>query len=422
MNHQNCKNTTFTINRIAATAILVMSASLYAISCSDNPASEQQTPTGTIEVVMVTTGGDDAPYGYTLSIQGGQSLDIDPDGTTTLTNIPEGSYTIQLSNIAPHCEAVSQSSQSASVVENQTATVQFEVDCKAILRDKIVFLIRVEGQDYQIHAMDTDGDNMIQISNMTVSAFADLSISPDGLKIVFAAPDPITNFNQIWVMNADGTGLSNLTQSPTVTNVFPRWSPDGTQIAFASNRDNAFRDLFVMNSDGSDVRNLTNDSVTVVSYSDWSSDGQRLIFDTTEPGTPNHFRLETIHINGTDRAIFLDEGSGVVLSKPNWAVNGMISFERFIQNAGDIRQIYITDENRSFEHSLMEAAGYQRSNSFHAAWAPDASKLAFYIPAGGGIANIYTAAPDGSGFERISSSAGGISKTHPAWSPYTRNR
>jgi len=62
------------------------------------------------------------------------------------------------------------------------------------------------------------------------------------------------------VKNADGSGEEQL----TFTNAFngaPKWSPDGTQIAFESTRDGD-SEIYVMNADGSDVRQLTDNDAT----------------------------------------------------------------------------------------------------------------------------------------------------------------
>jgi Tol biopolymer transport system component len=59
-------------------------------------------------------------------------------------------------------------------------------------------------------------------------------------------------------MNADGSGQTNLTNN-SAWDASPNWSPDGTRIAFESDRDDNW-EIYVMNADGSDQTNLTNNS------------------------------------------------------------------------------------------------------------------------------------------------------------------
>jgi Tol biopolymer transport system component len=71
--------------------------------------------------------------------------------------------------------------------------------------------------------------------------------SPDGMKLAFISThdgDP-----EIFVMNADGTALSKLTDNSAV-DAAPSWSPDGGKIVFTSDRSGSF-ELYRMNSDGS---------------------------------------------------------------------------------------------------------------------------------------------------------------------------
>ena len=77
--------------------------------------------------------------------------------------------------------------------------------------------------------------------------------SPDGSRIAFMS-DRDGNF-EIYVMNADGSGPTRLTKNPE-SDAYPVWSADGSRIAFQSERDGNY-EVYVMNADGSRQTNLT---------------------------------------------------------------------------------------------------------------------------------------------------------------------
>ena len=60
----------------------------------------------------------------------------------------------------------------------------------------------------------------------------------------------------VYVMNADGSGQTPLTEDYDLT-LGPTWSPDGTQIAFVASVEGGNLEIYVMNADGSNVVRLT---------------------------------------------------------------------------------------------------------------------------------------------------------------------
>jgi len=81
-------------------------------------------------------------------------------------------------------------------------------------------------------------------------------VSPDGKKITFTS---YRDGNaEIYLMNADGSGVTRLTNSAAEDEA-ATWSSNGSQLAFASNRDGDY-DIYVMNTDGSGQAPLTNNS------------------------------------------------------------------------------------------------------------------------------------------------------------------
>ena len=122
---------------------------------------------------------------------------------------------------------------------------------------------------------------------------------------------------QIWVANPDLWHQRQITSGPS-NNGFPTWSPDGSRIAFQSDRtdpdpndDVAIQDIFTMRSDGSDVRRIT-DSVGDNEKPDWSPDGRSLIFVSDRADYPNGvglYRIRSDGSGGLKRLTHLPSGS-----------------------------------------------------------------------------------------------------------------
>ena len=87
-------------------------------------------------------------------------------------------------------------------------------------------------------------------------------------------------------MNADGTGLVNLSNNPATDDRQPAWSPDGTLIAFGSERDGQDAggdpDVYTMTTTGGNVVRRTAIGPGGMLYMAWSPDSKRIVY--VKPG------------------------------------------------------------------------------------------------------------------------------------------
>lgn len=104
------------------------------------------------------------------------------------------------------------------------------------------------------------------------------SLSPDGTKILYEVED-LTTFGDLYVANIDGSAPVLIKQGSSTSKMIDalRWSSDSSKVAFGFGLHNLIHDLWVANADGTDIINLTNFESTVAKarYFDgaWSPDG-----------------------------------------------------------------------------------------------------------------------------------------------------
>ena len=78
-------------------------------------------------------------------------------------------------------------------------------------------------------------------------------------------------------MNADGSGAHSLRN--TAGGRSPAWSPDGSQLAFGRSDKPGQTDIWLINPDGSGATNLTQGNAAFATTPAWSPDGSRLVFE-----------------------------------------------------------------------------------------------------------------------------------------------
>jgi len=275
----------------------------------------------------------------------------------------------------------------------------------------------------EIYVMNPDGTQPMNLTNHTASdTYA--AWSPDGTKIAFVTGR--TGNSEIYVMNADGSNPRNLTQHPD-RDYFPVWSPDGTKLAFMTDREDenglmaepkiliiAYNvEIFVMNADGSGQTNITNHPAWD-GYPSWSPSGDAIVFESerdAQQGGAIVFESERdaqqmvmglvidlgdeIYVVGSDGS----DPTGISNNPesdayPSWSPDGS---KILFQSTRDGNwEIYTMNPDGTGQTRLTT----DPAADTYATWSPTGSWITFHSQRGGG-SDIYKIRADGSSETRL---------------------
>ena len=227
------------------------------------------------------------------------------------------------------------------------------------------------GPTVQVFVMNADGTGLRLVSDgETDSVFP--ALSPDGTKVAYSVQEA-QNLDLV-VTDIESGETTRLTETPDVVEMQPAWSPDGSRIAFMSNRDGTF-DIFVMKADGTDVRPLVQLPDSDERMGSWSPDGQRLVFVSE---TDQEQAIQVVDVESGE-VKELSRRAGVE-ANPTFSPDGTrIAFYSDRARPGEDLDLYVMDVDGSNVQPIKDDP--QNLNLFPV-WSPDGRWLAYTMPQG----------------------------------------
>ncbi len=368
--------------------------------------------TGAIEVATVTVGGTD-PDGYTISVDGGVAEPLGTAATKTFPGLTPGTHEVLLGGLAPGCAVNGENPRSLVVIGNRTTSTTFNVACPVVgISGRIAFYSDRDG-DWEIFVMNADGTNLQQLTVNSAISESHPSWSPDGNRIAFKGTrqDPATGVfhEEVLIMDANGSNEVAVSSHP-LYDADPGWSADN-RIVFQTNRDDpnakpyddgSPREIYTIDPDGSDLRRVTTNAWDD-NHPDWSPDGETIVL-SSELSSGN-YDIVTMDPDGGNLVNLTNHPA--TDWRPAWSPDGT-------------RIAFHSDRDGNFEIYVMNAdgTGVQRltnnpADDFHPAWSPDSRMIAFQSTREGGDFDIFIMNADGTGVFAITNNS--AHDDGPAW-------
>ncbi len=186
--------------------------------------------------------------------------------------------------------------------------------------------------DYEIYEMSLPSGKEKQLTD-GLGVLTGPEISPDGKSIVFVRWTVNSDQDQVWIMDRDG---SQPRQLVTGSSWDPTWSPDGSQVLFASDRGGSSQ-LWIMNLDGSGLHQVTH-LPALRGRSDWSVLGQIVTYS----GEAWQRELYIMNVDGSQLRRLSPAGGNS--QGPGFSPDGKwVVFTAYYDHPGDINgcEIYI---------------------------------------------------------------------------------
>jgi formylglycine-generating enzyme required for sulfatase activity len=244
----------------------------------------------------------------------------------------------------------------------------------------------------EIYVMNADGSGVRRLTNWRQwDGYP--TWSPDGKQIAYYSYLKDRDW-VIKVMDADGGNPRQLTDND-ICDGAPHWSPDGTRIAYSSDADCTakHREIYVMNADGSRQLNLTNHDADDMGSS-WSPDSQQIVFSSDREGGYELYIMDAK--GGNQRQLTENDDEDIMAA---WSPDG--TRIAFVSDRDGNDEIYVMDVRGNNVQRLTK----HPSVDWFPFWSPDGRQIVFNSKRDGNL-EVYVMDADGSNVQRLTNNPG----------------
>ena len=276
----------------------------------------------------------------------------------------------------------------------------------------LAFVSNRNGQRYQIYTYNLLTREIRQLTSDAANK-GRVAWSPDGLKIFYESAGA-DGKKDIFVMNADGTGSVNLTNTPG-DDVYPAVSPKTGQVAFVSSR-NSWMQIWWMQPDGSNPINVsamhTNKPFNMPQEWDpaWAPDGSTMYFILNVTGAARVYRWDSRQTSSDPVVVTMMAGD-YIEADPAVSPNGdFLAYTRIIDNGSELCVVTTDLSKRAPCTSPLT----DRLANSDPDWSPDGQWIAYMTQRGGNF-DIYLMMITGGGKNNLTDDP--ANDKYPAWQP-----
>jgi len=266
------------------------------------------------------------------------------------------------------------------------------------------------GDDYTGWLVEPNGSNLREIVRPDDVAYAvPVDWSPDGSTVaMYGYLKGHAGDYCILLADSNGSNMRPLTAylfagEGENTQGEPRWSPDGTVLAFTNDsNDPARQGLYLMAPAGTDVRKIAEGG-----FPSWSPDGQRLVYQAAGSGGTD---LYSVAKDGTQRTN-LTRTAQAGEDEPVWSPDGQ--HIAYIGEVDGESQVFVMNADGSGQHAVTDIRN-DGIGGYSPVWSPDGTTIAFEVYQDDQW-DLYTVRGDGTDLVHLTNDPG--DEHTPRWAP-----